>query len=96
MISFKKGKGGVVNYDIVVSTEKGAVCACKFVWEAELASVGIDAGTWANVNTAHCLLGHKNEDSTRKTSKELGWVFMHGTLKAFEHCMKLKAIQKKF
>ena len=48
-----------------------------------------------NINMAHCLLGHCNEDSVRKTARELGWVLMHGTLKPCKHCAKSKAKQKK-
>jgi hypothetical protein len=58
-----KGRGGVINFDIIVSTEKGTVHACKFVQETELASVNMGAGTWVSVNIAHCLLRHRKEDS---------------------------------
>ncbi len=47
-----------------------------------------------NINMAHCLLGHKNEDSVHKTARELGWILMRGTLKPCEHCAQSKAKQK--
>ena len=46
-----------------------------------------------NINTVHCLLGHRNRDSIRKTAKEIGWVLTRGVLKTCEHCMMSKAKQ---
>ena len=60
--------------------------------EAVTASTDIMVGL--NINMAHCLLGHWNEDSVQKTARELGWVMMHGTLKPCKHCARLKAKQK--
>ena len=47
-----------------------------------------------NINMAHCLLGHWNEDSMRKTARELGWVMTRGVLKPCKHCVQSKARQK--
>jgi len=47
-----------------------------------------------NINIAHCLLVHQNEDSVRKTAKELGWVLTRCTLMPCEYCAKSKAKQK--
>ena len=46
-----------------------------------------------NINMAHCLLGHQNEDSVQKSARELGWVLTHGTLKPCKHCARSKARQ---
>ena len=43
---------------------------------------------------AHCLLGHRNEDSVQKTARELGWFIMRGMLMPCEHCARSKAMQK--
>ena len=94
LIRIENRKGGVINFDIVVPMAKGAVYACKFVQDTELASACMDTGTQMNVNTAHCLLGHRNEDSVRKTEMELGWVLTCGALKTCKHCARAKAKQK--
>ena len=47
-----------------------------------------------NINTAHYLLGHRNEDSTRKTAKQMGWELTRGSLKPFKCCTKSKTKQK--
>jgi hypothetical protein len=47
-----------------------------------------------NINMAHCLLGHQNEDSVWKTARELAWVITCGTLMPCEHCARSKAKQK--
>jgi hypothetical protein len=47
-----------------------------------------------NINMAHCLLGHQNEDSMHETAKELGWVLTCGTLTPCEYCARSKAKQK--
>ena len=75
-------------------TAKGAIYACKFMQEAEVISTCADVSAQMNINTAHCLLGHRNEDSIRKTAKEMGWVLTRGVLKTCEHCAMAKAKQK--
>ena len=68
LIRIKNGKGGVINFDIVVPTAKGATYACKFVQGTEIALVYNTTGTCMTINTADCLLGHRNKDSIRKTA----------------------------
>ena len=94
LICIENGKGGVINFDIVVPTAKRAIYACKFIQETEVVSACTDMGTQMNINTAQCLLGHRNEDSVRKTAKEMGWVLTRGVLKTCEHCSAAKAKQK--
>ena len=72
LIQIENGKGRVINFDIVVPTAKGAVYACKFVQGVEIASACTATGVCININMAHCLLGSRNEDSIRKTAKEMG------------------------
>ena len=94
VILIENRKGEVINFDIIVPTEKGAVYICKFVGEMELASVSTGLGKWVIVNNAHCLLRHRNVDSVRKTANELSWVFTHGMFNVCEHCAKAMVKQK--
>ena len=68
--------------------------ACKFVHTMEIATASTENMVKLNTNMAHCLLGHRNEDSMRKTARELGWILMHGMLMPCEHCARSKAKQK--
>jgi hypothetical protein len=38
-------------------------------------------------------VGHRNEDTIRKSAKEMGWVLTRGVLKTCEHCAMAKAKQ---
>ena len=73
LIRIENGKGGTIDFDIVVPTEKGALYACKFVRSVEMAGASIGKAMRLNINMAHCLLGHQNKDSVHKTARELGW-----------------------
>ena len=53
-----------------------------------------DVGTKMNIQKAHGLLGHGDEESTRKTAQKLGWILTRGTLKLCLYCAKAKAKQK--
>ena len=94
LICIENGKGGVINFDIVVPTAKGAVYACKFVQGAEIASACTATGVCMNINMAHCQLGHRNKDSIRETAKQMGWELTRGSLRPCKHCTKSKANQK--
>ena len=61
---------------------------------SEIMAFSTKCGIKMNINMAHCLLGHCNEDSLRKTARELGWVFAADALKPCKHCAKSKAEQK--
>ena len=39
-------------------------------------------------------MGHRNEDSDKKTAKEMGWVLTRGVLKTCKHCTMAKPKQK--
>ena len=84
----------MINFNIVVPTEKGAIYACKFVRTVEVMTASAERTMKVNINMAHCLLGHRNEDSMHKTAKELGWVLTRGTLIPCEYCARFKAKQK--
>ena len=58
-----------------------------------MVSACTDMGVQMNMNTAHCLLGYRDNDSIRKTAKEMGWMLTRGVLKTCEHCMMSKAKQ---
>jgi len=94
LIHIENGKGDVIDFDIVVPAEKGAIYACKLVHTVEVATASTDNVIRLNINMAHCLLGHQNEDYTQKTVRELGWVLTRGTLKPCKHCARSKAKQK--
>ena len=93
-ITIRNGGGGVIDFDIVIPTARGAVFACRFVRAAEVSAVSTEAGTKMNINKAHGLLGHGNEDSTRLTAGQLGWTITRGTLRPCKHCAKAKVKQK--
>jgi hypothetical protein len=94
LIRIKNEKIGVINFDIMVPTEKGAVYVCKFVQGTEIASACTTTGTRMNINTTHCLLGHRNEDSIRKTAKQMGWELTRGSLRLREVKGKTKKCMK--
>jgi len=58
IICIENGKGEVINFDIVVSTEKGAIYACKFLCTLEVVTASAENTMKVNINMAHCLLGH--------------------------------------
>ena len=94
MIRIENGKGGTIDFDIVVPTEKVAIYACKFAWSIEVTAGSMTKAMRLNINMAHCLLGHRNEDSVLKTARELGWTLTRGTLKPCRHCTQSKGRQK--
>ena len=57
LICIENGKGDVIDFDIVVPTEKGAIYACKFVRTMEIASDSTENVLKLNTNMTHCLLG---------------------------------------
>ena len=86
--------GNVVAFDIVIPTTHGCIFACRFVHGMELPAASTESGAKMSIWKAHGLLGHGNEELTRLTAKELGWVITHGGLKPCLHCTKAKAKQK--
>ena len=84
----------MIDFNIVIPTERGAIFACRFVRGTEIGVVSTDYYTKMNITKAHGLLGHVNGDSTRQTAKHLGWIITHGNLKPYIHCAKSKARQK--
>ena len=65
LICIENRKGGAIDFDIVIPTEKGAIYACRFVRDAdEVSAVSTDTGTKMSIQRAHCLLGHGNEEMT--------------------------------
>ena len=96
LIHIGNRNGGGINFDIVVPTAKGAVYVCKFVQGVEIALVCTTIDMCMNINTAHCLLGHRNEDSVRRTAKKMGLELTRGSLKPCKHCVKSEAKQKMY
>jgi hypothetical protein len=58
LIRIKNGKGGTIDFDIVVLTEKGAIYARKFARSVEVAARSVTKTMRLSINMAHCLLGH--------------------------------------
>eukprot|EP00956_Cyclotella_meneghiniana_P014217 scaffold21223_cov41-Cyclotella_meneghiniana.AAC.1 len=70
-ISIGNSEGDVIHFDIVVKTPRGAIFVAHFVRDSEVGAASTDAGTSMNIKKAHALLGHGDEESTRKTAKHL-------------------------
>jgi hypothetical protein len=52
LIRIKNGKGGTIDFDIVVPTEKGAIYVCKFAWSVEVAAgSGAKLESWQKEKT---------------------------------------------
>ena len=92
-IQIVKGSSSIL-FDIVIPTPRGAVFACRFMRNSDVAASSTETGVRMNINKAHGLLGHGDENSTRLMAKELGWVITPGKLQPCEHCAKSKAKQK--
>ena len=83
-----------ITFDIVILTVRGAIFACRFIRDADINAVSTDVGVRMNIEKAHRLLGHGDEESTRHTAKQLGWVITRGNMKPCLACAKAKAKQK--
>ena len=86
-----------ISFDIVIKTTKGALY-CAHMKRKRLHDKinGAEAEkkkTVMSVANAHALLGHCNEDATRKTAKHLGWELTSGS-KPCQSCAEAKAKQK--
>jgi hypothetical protein len=66
LIRIENKKGDVIDFNIVVSTEKGAIYACKFVRTMEIATASTEDMVKLNMNMAHCQLGIKMKTSCGK------------------------------
>jgi hypothetical protein len=72
LIRIENGKGGTIDFNIVVPTKKGAIYACKFVRSVEMAGASIGKAMRLNINMAHCLLGHRTKTLCTKPQGSLG------------------------
>eukprot|EP00985_Skeletonema_marinoi_P020006 scaffold11691_cov76-Skeletonema_marinoi.AAC.1 len=96
-VGFTASKGEqTIKFDIKIQTASGVVFACRFVRDREVstASAGMTKGITMNIKRAHEILGHHNEDNTRKIANHLGWRITRGTLPPCIECAKAKAKQK--
>ena len=87
--------GQKLTFDIEIPTPKGMLFAIYMERHGEIAGLTADANVKKKtVQQAHDLLGHCNEDATRKAAKELGWELVPGGMKTCEACAAAKAKQK--
>ena len=91
----------VIKFDIGVRTTRGAVYVCRFVRLPRVADgteiLGANPSPRLKKMTilaAHRLLGHKSEESTRRTAKALGITISRGSMPVCEACALSKAKQK--
>ena len=87
-------KGDEICFDIVIKTAYGAIYAGRFIRKTEISAASVTKGVAMNVNKAHSLLGHGDEESTRATARHLGWTITRGALKPCVYCARSKARQK--
>ena len=87
--------GQVIKFDIKVHTATGTIYACRYVRNTDISAASTAHGTTMNIQKAHELLGHSNEDATREMAKQLGWSITRGKLKPCIYCALAKAKQKK-
>jgi hypothetical protein len=60
------------NYNYTFGSSE-AIYACRFAQCVEVTAGSVTKPMRLNINMAHCLLGHRNEDSVCKTARELDW-----------------------
>ena len=89
----------VIQFDIIIPTNNGVLHCAYFkrtgeVTSVEVVSRAIGKGTQMSIEKAHQLPGHYNENSTRKTTKQLEWKITCDALKSCENCAVAKAQQK--
>ena len=53
-----------ITFDIVIPTVRGAIFACRFIRDADINAASTDVGVRMNIEKAHRLLGHGDEEST--------------------------------
>ena len=90
-------KNMAIKFDIKIPTPKGAIYAMYFNRSCELANPSVQSALPTpkmSIEKAHRLLGHLNEEETRRTAKALGWELTRGTLKPCDGCTKGKAKQR--
>ena len=95
-ITIKSENGSEITFDIVILTVCGAIFACRFIQDADINAASTDAGVRLNIDKAHRLMGHGDEDSTCQTTKHLNWVITCRNMKPYMACTKAKAKKKKY
>ena len=86
--------GGEIDFNVVIPTARGAIYACRFVQDDEIAAMSTDAQTKMNTDKAHGMLGHGSKESTRQTAKQLERALTRGKMKPCLYCARSKAKQK--
>jgi hypothetical protein len=84
-----------VVFDMKVPTNKGLLFAMYFKRGKEIAAAATDSlPRRMPIKKAHAVLGHSDEDSTRRTAAELGIEITRGLMRPCDACAAAKAKQK--
>ncbi len=83
----------VIKFDIKIETPGGVIWCGYFKRGCKVAAISGDAQHKISVNQAHCLLGHPDENCTRRIAKLFGWQLKVGEMKPCEACSVAKAWQ---
>jgi hypothetical protein len=94
LICIENGKVEALILTLLCPLRKVQYTLASLCRKLNLASMSMGAGTRVTVTITHCLFGHRNKDSIRKTAKELGWVLKRSMLTMCNHCVKAKKIAK--
>ena len=91
----KRSKGGrQIKFDIVIPTPKGDIYCVYFKRLTEVANVAAGAKPKLPINLVHKILGHPDEDKTRKTAKMIGIKLIQGGLDSCDAFAAVKENQK--
>ena len=84
-----------ISFDIAIQTAAGTLY-CAYLKRVTNANeiAGAEVPTRMNINKAHDLLGHSDEQKVRDTAKALNWELTRGNLKVCQSCAAGKAKQK--
>eukprot|EP00957_Ditylum_brightwellii_P178946 13631561-Ditylum_brightwellii.AAC.1 len=99
VIRMAKGESKLV-FNIVIRTKNGLIYAVyiKRVENPEMANTDTEDAPVSqvrmNVNKAHKILGHADEDKTGAMAKHFNWTIVRGGMKTCEACAVGKARQK--
>ena len=83
-----------IKFDIVIPMPSVSIYECYVCQGQELEVIMTESGTKVSIHSAHKLLGHCNEETTRKIMKHLGLSITHGSMNPCKSCANTKVRQK--